>query len=91
MVAVAAAEDTDRNRSDAGRRRQRRWLAFGGSILAATAIGFLAVALQADPNEQLIDDLPVLENLDEYRKVDDIEFLRRLHDSGLFPEEGGDE
>ncbi len=55
------------------------------------AAGFFAVVLlMPDPNRQLLEDLPVLENLDEYRQIDDIEFLRMLRDAGLFREAGRD-
>ena len=51
----------------------------------ALAGGFFAVVrLVPDPNRQLLEDLPVLENLDEYRQVDDIEFLRLLRAARLF-------
>jgi hypothetical protein len=54
-------------------------------LLAALAGGFFTVVrLAPDPNRQLLEDLPVLENLDEYRQVDDIEFLRLLRAAGLF-------
>ena len=93
MVTVAAAEDTERSRIEASRSRRRRWVIVGGSLLAASVAGFLVVgeALWPDPNRQLIDDLPVLENLDEYRQIDDVQFLRTLHEQGVFAEEEGDE
>jgi len=91
MVAVAAAEDTERSRTEASRRRRWRWVILSASLLAAGAAGFLGIWLRPDPNRQLIDDLPVLESLDEYRQIDDIEFLRSLHKQGLFAEEGGNE
>ena len=91
MVAVAAVEDTERSRTEASRRRRWRWVMLSGSLLAAGAAGLLGIWLRPDPNRQLIDDLPVLESLDEYRQIDDIEFLRSLHKEGLFAEEGGDE
>ena len=60
-------------------------------MFAALAAGFLAVMLFApDPNRQLLQDLPVLENLDEYRQIGDIEFLRMLRDQGLFAKESGE-
>ena len=91
MVTVAAAEDTERSRTEASRRRRRWWVIGSGSLLAAGAAGFLVVALWPDPNRQLIDDLPLLENLDEYRQIDDVQFLRRLHEQGVFAEEDVDE
>ncbi len=89
MVAVAAHEDVERDRAEAPRRRRRRLLTAGGGLLAAAAAGFLAVVLSApDPNRQLLEDLPVLENFDEYRQVESIEFLRELRDKGLFSTAG---
>ena len=90
MVAVAARDDVEHDRAEAPRRRRRRRLAIGGGLLAAAAAGFLAVAsLAPDPNRQLLEDLPVLLNFDEYRQVENIEFLRLLRKEGLFPGGGG--
>ena len=86
MVAVAARDDVEHDRAEAPRRRRRRRLAIGGGLLAAAAAGFLAVAcLAPDPNRQLLEDLPVLVNFDEYRQVENVEFLRLLRKEGLFP------
>jgi len=66
-------------------------------VLTAGLAGSLAVLLfWPNPNEQLLRDLPVLENLDEYRQIDDgesdaVEFLRMLHREGLFAEEAPDD
>ncbi len=88
MVAVAARKDVEQSLAEAPRRRQRRALAVGGSLLAAVVAGFLAVVLLLpDPNRQLLQDLPVLENLDQYRQIDDIEFLQMLRNEGLFSKE----
>ncbi|MHC4175995.1 MAG: anti-sigma factor family protein [Planctomycetota bacterium] len=74
------------------RRRRRGWVIVGGSLLAAGLAGFLAVAIWPHPNRQLIDDLPMLKNLDGYRQIDNIEFLRMLDKEGVFPlEEDGDD
>ena len=88
MVTVAAAEDTERSRSKAARHRKWRWMTLGGSLLAAGCVGFIAMGLRPDPNRQLIEDLPVLVNLDAYRQIDDVEFLRALHEHNVFAEEG---
>jgi hypothetical protein len=91
MVALAADEDVARGRAEAPRRRRRRWLAVAGALLAAAAAGFAGVALLfPDPNAQLRRDRPILENLDQYRQIDSIEFLRVLSREKL-PAEEADE
>ena len=91
MVTVAAGEDAARDQAEAPRRRRRRLLTAGGGLLAMAAVGVLAVAFSApDPNRQLLEDLPVLENFDEYRQVESIEFLRDLRDKGLFSAGGSE-
>jgi anti-sigma factor RsiW len=90
MVAVAAADDVQKQEADAPRRRRRRWLIGGASLMTAAAAGFLAVAMfWPSPNEQLLHDLPMLENYDEYRQIGDFQFLQLLLDEGdeLFGEE----
>jgi hypothetical protein len=91
MVTVAAAKDSERSQSKSS--RYRRWFAviFSGGLLAALAAGFLLVSIGPDPNRQLIDNLPLLENLDEYRQIDDIEFLRMLYQDGVFDSEVSNE
>ena len=89
MVAVAAADDVQKAQAHEPRRRHRRWLIGGAGLLAAGAAGFLAVFLfRPDPNRKLLDDLPVLERLDDYRQIDSVEFLELLLENreDLFPE-----
>lgn len=94
MVTAAAVEDTERARTEASGGRRRRCTILGGTLIAAGLAGFLAVwNLMPDPNRQLVDDLPVLEHLDQYRQIENVEFLRMLRDQGLFvreEEEPGD-
>ncbi|MHB8898638.1 MAG: anti-sigma factor family protein [Thermoguttaceae bacterium] len=73
--------------------RQRRRLLFGSAgLLTACVGGFLAVwSFWPDPNQELLNDLPVLERLDEYRQIDDIGFLKLLHEEQLFPQENKDD
>jgi hypothetical protein len=86
MVAVAAQEDVEHAKVEVPlRRRRRRWL-LGAGILATVAAGFFTVySVLPNPARQLLQDLPVLENLDEYRQIDDIKFLRLMKEKGLFP------
>jgi ferric-dicitrate binding protein FerR (iron transport regulator) len=89
MVALAAEQEARQPCGPAPRRR-RAWLGLAGVALAGLA-GYVAVwCFWPDPNQQLLRDLPVLENLDQYQKIDDIEFLRQLHARKLFAKEAAD-
>ncbi len=39
------------------------------------------------PNEQLVRDLPVIEDIELYRVGESVEYMRQLDQSGLFDEE----
>lgn len=85
MVAAAAEEEVAELRSSAPARRRRRFALAAGGLLAASLAGFLTVSLSTpDPNRELLENLPVLENLDAYLEVDDIEFLRELSRQQIF-------
>ncbi len=91
MVAVAAADDVQKAKAEAPRRRLRTavWTALG--LSGAAAAGFLLAArLVPDPNKDLLQDLPIIENFDQYREVDNIEFLRALNKEKLFAEDTDD-
>ena len=61
------------------------WLA---AIALSGAIGFLATwQWYPNPNRQLLEELPVVKELDDYTEIESIDFLRALQDEGLF--EGG--
>jgi len=91
MVAVSVSDEISQQQQQVSRRRLRGWFLGASGLAAAAAAGFLATAwLRPDPNGLLLRDLPVIENLDEYRQIDDLEFLRMLRDASLFAEEAGD-
>ena len=88
MVALAAAEDVAKAKTEAPRRRLRTGLWAAAGLVAAAAAGFFLVAsLLPDPNVQLLKDLPILENFEQYREVDSIEFLRDLNEARLFADD----
>jgi anti-sigma factor RsiW len=88
MVAVAAQEDVEKAKAEAPRRRRRTWLwAVTGLFTAAAAGFFLVASLVRDPNTQLLEDLPIVENYDQYREVGSIDFLRALNKQKLFTED----
>lgn len=90
MEAVVAAAESDASPT-VGRWPTRRvggWLSAAAVVMATTVLGFGFGAVMApDPNRELIENLPVLENLDAYRQVDSVDFLRMLRHEGLFSEE----
>ena len=78
----------------------RRWrqvrfaLGFAGTVrFAALALASCAAVdyFASRRNDQLVHDLPAIENVELYRHVDSVEFLRRLDAEGLFVEEVEDE
>lgn len=88
MVVLKANEDLEERKKTANVTSQLWWL-LGGCGLLATALAsyWLIAGLLARPNEQLVRDLPVIEDVELYRVVDSVEYLRQLDESGLFDEE----
>jgi anti-sigma factor RsiW len=66
----------------------RRTLAITGWLGALVVCGWLGFQVTRywipNPHEELIEDLPVIENLDQYQEADNMEFLIQLKNSGLF-------
>jgi hypothetical protein len=88
MVAVAAEEDVRKDREEAPRRRRRLWILTLGVMLVACVTGYASVVLTAaNSNKELLQDLPILENLDEFIQVKDIQYLRMLQKIKAFAEE----
>jgi ferric-dicitrate binding protein FerR (iron transport regulator) len=87
MVAVAASQEADALLAEQPRRRRRqRWAGIAG-VLAALAVGFfIGTRIWPDPNQELLRDLPVLQNFELYYQADNMEFLRMLDEADLFPE-----
>ena len=92
MVALAAGSDSGDGNGTLSRRQLRRVLTFTGVLSTAFFLGFICVAIaRPNSNRRLLEDLAVVERLDELRQIDDIEFLRELHKSGLFSEDSPDD
>lgn len=88
MVTVAAAEEKSETQLAIPRMRRRRWVLAISTALLAGAAGFLAVVVfWPQPERQLLRDLPVVENLDQYRHVGDLDFLRHLAQQHWFDQE----
>lgn len=91
MVAVAAERDMTTSLRVQQRSRYLRWgAALAVSVLLAFA-GFALVRSRTNREHlQLVHDLPVIERLDEYREIEDVDFLEKLASTGLFDEEVSD-
>ena len=64
-------------------RRGRGLTATGVALSAFGTVGFLATNVWVpDETEMLVEDLPVIQNLDLYREVGEIEFLKDLQRLG---------
>lgn len=99
LVALNASQEIERLASQRKNRNAMGWLLGIAAVTATTLAGFLVTSFQlATPDRQLLDDLPVLERLDYYRTVDNVdrpggdvvEFLRLLQLEQLFPQEESD-
>jgi anti-sigma factor RsiW len=88
MIAVQAEHELAEEQAELPSRKRKAWLLAAGSFLAAAIAGFVLVGVFSDrENKKLLRDLPVVENLDQYRQVDDIDFLRALSAKNLLPHE----
>jgi anti-sigma factor RsiW len=82
------------HKAPAGRRAWRPWFVGAGwaaAALAAAAAGYGLVAWTgappANPDQDLVRDLRVIENKRYYDRVDDLEFLKQLDQPDLFGDE----
>lgn len=91
MVALAATEDARQAATERPKlQRRQRWIGLLTSAAALVAGFAIGHQLWPDPNARLLKDLPVVENLDLYYQVEDVDFLRMLDREGLFKDGDGD-
>lgn len=86
---VATRVDSDWAQARKRLLRSRGVQAIALSLIVAGSIGIGYGASryrQEAPNRQLLDDLPVIERVDMYRNAQELEFLVRLAEEGLFDE-----
>ena len=73
------------------RRRSLAWLALTAVVLLSMAGGYVFFYQRMTRDDRnLVRDLPVIERVDEYRNIDDIDFLKRLESENLFAAEVDD-
>jgi len=92
MIALAAEKEQQLEIARFFTAGVRRLLIGAAVLLAAFGLGlFVSANYGRAENEQLVNDLPILEELDGYRRAESIQFLRMIHDAKLFPVETSDE
>lgn len=91
MVAVQQEQEAELLQSTV-KRSQVAWIVGGGLAIALSLAGgfFLARYQLEAPERQLLQDLPVIERVDQYRHAESVEFLESLRQEGLFAGEGDD-
>lgn len=91
MVAQHVEQEAQTSTVDHARRRRLGWLLGIASVVVAASLGYwLGSYLWKSPDEQLLTDLPVIENIDRYLQAGDMEFLHMLEREHLFDEEPSD-
>ncbi|MEK6248338.1 MAG: hypothetical protein N2C12_09180, partial [Planctomycetales bacterium] len=86
MVATSVLTAAKNSEDNWGKILLRQWAIVFMSVLAACLVGFLlssgfdallnAMGIMKTPNDRLLEELPIIENLEKYQLVDDIGFLR---------------
>src|SRR5439155_21322515 len=79
MVAIQATEEAKTKAMRVVRRRSLAWLALlAAMLLSATATYAVVQHRLSRPNRELVRDLPLIEHVDEYRRIDSLDFLKQL-------------
>lgn len=87
MVAVAAAQEAETVQNSLPGRQRRQRFAGALGVVAAVVAGFaIGHVLWPNPNEQLLEDLPVLQKFELFYQADNLEFLQLLDREGVFAE-----
>jgi anti-sigma factor RsiW len=91
MVAVHAEQESKSRQMRVVRQRSLAWLSLVAVVLLSLASGYVVLHRRMTRGDrELLRDLPVIEHVDEYRNIDDIEFLKRLERENLFAAEVDD-
>jgi len=91
MVAIAAADEGEARTRNAAQRRT--WLAgiTTTCLIGVLLLGYWVTATTLDrSNRELLQNLPVIENLEALEQAESVEFLIALENEGLFVAEESD-
>ena len=90
MIALKAEEDLVAVQAQIPQRKRRAGLVGAALLLFAAVAGFFTVATMTQrADNRLLDDLPIVENLDQYREIENIEFPAHAANPRL-PTAGGE-
>lgn len=85
MVAVRMNEEVTRQTSNGLSAPAVRRVAAAIAVALCCTVGFLVVrTAQQTPDEQLLRDLPIVEQVVNYSQIEDLAFLEALAEDGLF-------
>jgi hypothetical protein len=85
MIALAEVEEQQKLQADLPKRRFGAAVAWMSAVMATALVGFWLVRfVWPSPNEPLLQNLAVIENLDLYEQARDLDFLKKLSTLGLF-------
>ena len=88
LITVSAQDDLHATKRDALQKHMISWILRGGLVTITLLVGwFVGDWYFGRDQRQLIEDLPVIDRLDEFRLTEDLEFLQQLVELGLFDEE----
>jgi negative regulator of sigma E activity len=92
MVAVRMHQDVEAGERRRQRRQRFRRAGQSAAVAAGLLVGFWGVRyMQGRADRELLRDLPVIERVDLYDKVDDLAFLESLSNAGMFAETENEE
>lgn len=90
MVALSASRELEVQQLSSKRHKIRQTVVAAIGIGVAGMVGFIVMLWLPSENDELIKDYHVINNLEEYMLVQDIRFLERLAESGVFAGEPDD-
>jgi len=85
LLAINAQKDAEAARPRTPKDGNLRLATLLGALLCAAGLTYWTVAAMVpNPNQQLLQDMPIIENMEYYKPVGSMEFLEKLMNSGLF-------
>jgi len=91
MITVAASQEIELHEQQKQKSVLYRNLAIAAGMLILVASGYwIAINRMTRNDRTLVENLPVIENLDEYQRIESVEFLEMLKREGLFAGDSND-